>query len=95
MEILGFGKKEIKWIKELYELKKISVLVNGSPSKEVSPKRGLRQGDPLPSLLFNLVGYVFSSMLKKAEDSGIFIGVKLRDNLQITPNKLLMIQSSL
>lgn len=68
IENLGFGKKWIDWIKGLYDSITISVLVNGSPSKEFSPKRSLRQGDTLSPLFFYLIVYVLSSMLKKEED---------------------------
>ena len=58
---------------------RISVLVNGSPMKEFIPERGLRQGDPLSPLLFNLVGEVLHCMLCKAEEAGIFQGIMLGD----------------
>ena len=53
------------------------MLVNGSPSREFTLERGLRQGDPLSPLLFNLVGEVLHCMLCKAERTGIFQGIKL------------------
>ena len=56
---------------------RISVLVHGSPSREFTPERGLRQGDPLSPLLFNFIGEVLHCMLTKAEKAGIFLGIKL------------------
>lgn len=41
---LGFRNKWISWISWLYDSIRISVLINGSPTKECSPKRGIRQG---------------------------------------------------
>ncbi|WOH08313.1 hypothetical protein DCAR_0727751 [Daucus carota subsp. sativus] len=73
----NFHGKWIKWIEVILKTSRISVLVNGSPSREFIPERGLRQGDPLSPLLFNLVGEVLHCMLCKAEEAGIFQGVKL------------------
>lgn len=73
----GFGTTLIDWIKNYYREAKMSVLVNGSATKEFSPSRGLRQGDPLSPLLFILVVEVLSSMIKKAVHDGTFKGIKL------------------
>lgn len=61
----------------MYEITKISVLVNGSASNEFKPKRGLRQGDPLSPLFFNLVGEVLAKLLHVAKQIGIFQGILL------------------
>lgn len=47
MSNFGFGEKWIGWIKECLFSSRISVLVNGSPTDEFSPQKGLRQWDPL------------------------------------------------
>ncbi|GJY72569.1 RNA-directed DNA polymerase, eukaryota, reverse transcriptase zinc-binding domain protein [Tanacetum coccineum] len=55
MAQMGFGVKWRKWIGSCLSSATISVLINGSPSKEFYMERGLRQGDPLSLLLFLLV----------------------------------------
>ena len=53
LQRLGFHSLWIKWIKGCVESVSVSVLVNGSPTKEFFPKRGLRQDDPLaPFFIF-------------------------------------------
>lgn len=53
----------------------MSVLVNGSPTKEFVMKRGLRQGDPL-SYFFLTMAEEFHSLMSKMEELGKFIGLK-------------------
>jgi hypothetical protein len=50
-------------------------LVNSEESAYFKPGKGLRQGDPLSPLLFNLVGDAFSRMLDKAARSSLVQGV--------------------
>ncbi|GJX28386.1 hypothetical protein Tco_0236465 [Tanacetum coccineum] len=49
---MGFRNKWIGWIDSCLRSASILVLINGSPSKEFSMERGLRQGDPLSHFLF-------------------------------------------
>nr|GEY23019.1 putative RNA-directed DNA polymerase, eukaryota, reverse transcriptase zinc-binding domain protein [Tanacetum cinerariifolium] len=54
-----------------------SVLVNGSPTREFSIKRGLCQGDPLSLFLFIIVMEGLHYALKDAVSSGLLCGTKV------------------
>lgn len=70
----GFGDKWINWLKCCVTSARISVLVNGSPTDEFSPQRGLRQGDPLSPFLFNIIAEGLNLLLERAKEIGLFKG---------------------
>ena len=69
---VGFCLKWRKWITACLQSATISILVNGSPSKEFVPTRGLRQGDPLAPLLFNIVGEGITGMMREAVQKSLY-----------------------
>lgn len=73
----GFGNRFVSWIMQYYKETRTSILVNGSPTFEFSPSCGLRQGDPISPLLFNLVAEVLSFMINKAVSDGDLKGSDL------------------
>jgi len=74
---LGFKVKWINWIKACLESVSVSVLVNGSPTEEFKPKRGLRQGDPLVPFLFIIVAEGLSGLMREAKSASMFKGVEV------------------
>lgn len=68
------------WISNIFYSTRVSLLIDDSLTSEFSPERGLRQGDPLSPLLFNLVAEVLHIMLIQDENQGIFKGVIIGDN---------------
>ena len=55
----------------------VSVLVNGSPTEEFRPTRGLRQGDPLAPFLFLIVAEGLAGLLRKAVKEDLLSGIKV------------------
>lgn len=53
------------------------VLINGIPKGHFGCSRGIRQGDPLSSLLFLLVAGVLGGLLRKVVEVGMIEGFAL------------------
>lgn len=53
-----------------------SALVNGSPTRQFSASRGLRQGDSLSPFLFTIVTEALGALLIKAKEIGFVSGLK-------------------
>ena len=70
----GFSEKWRKWIRYCISTVKFSILINDSPSNFFGSSRGLRQGDPLSPLLFDIVMEALSRMLDVAAFAGQFSG---------------------
>ncbi|KAJ9557521.1 hypothetical protein OSB04_012135 [Centaurea solstitialis] len=57
-------------------LDNVSVLINGSPTKEFRLGKGVRQGDPLAPFLFILAAEGLSVALREAHRNNIFKGIR-------------------
>jgi hypothetical protein len=66
----GFGRKWVSWIMSLVKNGSIAMRLNDENSSFFKAGKGLRQGDPLSPLLFNLVIDVFIKMMSKAAKKG-------------------------
>ena len=60
---------------------KFSILINGSPFDFFGSSRGIRQGDPLSPLLFDIVIEALSRMLDMAVAAGQFSGFSVGSTL--------------
>lgn len=74
---LGFDEKWIKWIEGCLISRLISILVNGSPTKEFMLERWLRQGDPLTPFLFLIVVEGLSGLMRETTLRNMFLGYKV------------------
>lgn len=77
---MGFGEKWCAWIKECLASVSMSVLINGSASKEFNIQKGLRQGDPLSPFLFNIVVEGLNLLLERAREQNIIAGARIGSN---------------
>ncbi|XP_019434024.1 PREDICTED: uncharacterized protein LOC109340748 [Lupinus angustifolius] len=85
MERLGFCLKWRLWIKNLLQVNSVSILVNGSATKEFFMAKGLRQGDPLAPFLFLIVAEGLSGIIRMAVTKNIYFGYKVgRDAVSIS-----------
>ncbi|KAL9664765.1 hypothetical protein QQ045_020172 [Rhodiola kirilowii] len=73
---MGFGAKWMGWMSECYSSVSLSILINGSPTKEIFMERGLRQGDPLSPLLFLMAVEGLSRILNNVVQKGRISGVE-------------------
>jgi hypothetical protein len=71
----GFPLKWISWVMSTVRDGKVCINVNGERSPYFKTFRGLRQGDPLSPLLFNMVADALGVMLNKAVSKGHITGV--------------------
>ena len=73
---MGFGYTWRSWIHGCITSAKMSILINGFPSKPFRMERGLRQGDPLSPFLFVLVAKILNKLLFKALNLGFIESIK-------------------
>ena len=69
---LGFCPKWIQWIQGCLHSASLSILINGSPTNEFTPQRGLRHGDLLAPLLFNIVAKGLTGLMREVVDKKRF-----------------------
>ena len=100
MQGKGFPQKWISWVMATVKGGKVCINVNGERSDYFRTFRGLRQGDPLSPLLFNLVADTLGVMLQSAIDKGHLTGV-LNDlipggvsHIQYADDAVIMIDAS-
>jgi hypothetical protein len=78
LEILqarNFNGTWIGWIRKIITGGSVGVNLNGEESAFFKTGKGLRQGDPISPMLFNLVGDVLIRMLPKAAEQGLVKGL--------------------
>jgi len=75
MEKRGFNQKWCNWIKQVVIGGTVNVKVNNSIGPYIKSYKGVRQGDPLSPILFNLSADCLTTMVSKAQQNGLITGL--------------------
>jgi hypothetical protein len=75
MRKMGFTLGWIKLVMMCVSIVNYAVLVNGNPTRRISPTRGIRQGDSQSPYLFLICVEVLSSLLLQVDKLGELEGV--------------------
>jgi hypothetical protein len=76
MEAFGFGEEWVLWIKRLTSISFFSILINGSPTRDFNPSRGLQQGDALSPYLYNILTEGLWRFIQQALSKGTIKRIK-------------------
>ena len=76
LDKLNFPPRFTSLIRSLYESARTTVIINGVQSPKYDICRGVRQGDPLSCLLFNLAIESLACMIRKSELLGLSLSAR-------------------
>ena len=71
----GFSPKWCSWVKSFISGGSVAVNVNNEIGHYFQTRKGLRQGDPLSPLLFNIIADMLPVLIKRAKEHGQIRGV--------------------
>ena len=71
----GFSPLWCAWIDQVVTRGSVGIKVNDDIGHFFQTKKGLRQGDPLSPILFNIVVDMLAMLIQRAKDDGQFKGV--------------------
>ena len=71
----GFSPKWIHWVQTFISGSSVAINVNDEVGHFFQTNKGLRQGDPLSPLLFNIVADMLAILIKRANEEAQISGV--------------------
>jgi hypothetical protein len=75
LRMKGFSEKWCQWISHFVTKESVGIKVNDDVGRYFQTKKGLRQGDPLSPLLFNLVTDMLTLLISRAKEDGQITGL--------------------
>jgi hypothetical protein len=75
LRMKGFSPKWCQWVASFMEGGHVGIKVNDQVGKNFQTKKGVRQGDPLSHILFNIVVDMLVILIKRAKSKGQIEGV--------------------
>ena len=75
LRMKGFSQKWCQWVKTFTEGGNVNIKVNDQLGSYFQTKKGLRQGDPMSPILFNIVADMLAILIARAKAAGQVEGV--------------------
>jgi hypothetical protein len=75
LRMKGFCPKWCNWIESIVKGGNVGVKINDDIGHFFQTKKGLRQGDPLSPLLFNIVADMLATLISRAKENGQIRGL--------------------
>ena len=77
LRLKGFSHKWISWIQQVTEKGTVGIKVNDNIGHYFQTKKGVRQGDPLSPILFNIVVDILAILIDRAKETELIRGLVL------------------
>jgi hypothetical protein len=71
----GFSPTWCKWVASFMEGGHVGIKINDQVDQNFQTKKGVRQGDPLSPILFNIVVDMLAILINRAKEEGQILGV--------------------
>jgi hypothetical protein len=75
LRMKGFSQKWCSWVKQFTQGGNVNIKVNDQLGSYFQMKKGLRQGDPMSLILFNIVVDMLAILIARAKEAGQVEGV--------------------
>ena len=75
LRMKGFDPKWCEWIEQFVSRGSVGIKVNDDLGRYFQTRKGLRQGDPLSPILFNIVADMLAIMIARAKEDGQVAGL--------------------
>ena len=70
-----FSSKWCRWVENFISRGSVSIKINDDIGHYFQTKKGIRQGDPLSPVLFNIVADMLALLIKRAKNDGQIKGI--------------------
>lgn len=75
LHLKGFNDKWCRWTDQILKHDIVSVKLNDMIGPYFQSAKGVREGDPLSHMLFNLAAEVLTKMVLKGQSNNLFVGL--------------------
>ena len=76
LRMKGFCPQWCKWVKNFVSRGSVGIKINDDIGHYFQTKKGLRQGDPMSPILYNIMVDMLSILIKRAKNDSQIKGVK-------------------